>query len=296
MSVVAQQVANDFGRARSKARWRQLAARVLRRSNGLLAFDEIRQGLRAQGQHFGGFRTVSVDQIVGSVGRYRDFDRAFLPRHALMRHRWQSIDRAYYEDASLPPVELYQVGETYFVKDGNHRVSVAREQGQQFIDAWVIELHVPVPVASSGDLENWVRRQDALEFAARTGLVTIELSLCGQYTKLLEHIHVHQWFLGTHRDRKVPWQEAVSSWYEHVYQPVVEVVRECEVLAEFPGRTEADLYLWLSEHQWFLREQGAEAPLCEVAERFVSAFSPRWRWRWGRLVQPRGRPQFRQAA
>ncbi len=285
MSVVAQQVANDFGRARSKARWRQLAARVLRRSNGLLAFDEIRQRLRAQGQHFGGFRTVPIDQIVGSVGRYRDFDRAFLPRHALMRHRWQRIDRAYYEEAALPAIELYQVGETYFVKDGNHRVSVAREQGQQFIDAWVVELHVPVPVASVQEIETWVRRQDQLEFAARTGLATIELTLCGQYEKLLEHIQGHQWFLGGERGSAIAWQEATSSWYEHVYQPVVEVVRECGVLTEFPGRTEADLYLWLSEHQWFLRERGAEAPLCEVAERFVSAFSPRWRRRWGRFFQ-----------
>jgi hypothetical protein len=286
MSVVTERVAHDFGRARSKARWRQLAARVLRRSNALLAFEEIRQRLRAQAQHFGGFRTVPIDKIVGSVGRYRDFDRAFLPRHTQTRERWQKIDRAYYEDTALPPIELYQLGETYFVKDGNHRVSVAREQGQDFIDAWVIELHVPVPIGSLDELEAWVWRQDAFDFAARTGLTSVELSVCGQYEKLLEHIEVHRWFLGNERNTCVAWDEAVRSWHEHVYRPVVEVVRSCAVLADFPGRTEADLYLWLIEHQWFLRERGDNASLGEVAARFASAFSPRWRRRLRRLLPP----------
>jgi hypothetical protein len=282
MAVIAAQVANDFLRARSKARWRNIAARLLRRSNGLLAFDEVRLRLRAQGQHYGGFKTIPIDQIVGSVSRYRDFDRAFLPRHTQTRVRWQRIDRAYYENTALPPIELYQVGETYFVKDGNHRVSVAREQGQEFIDAYVIELHVPVPIASLNDLEAWVTRQDALDFVTRTGLQDIELTLCGQYEKLLEHVEVHRWFLGNERDESIPWPEAVRSWYENVYGPVIEVVRESELLAEFPGRTEADLYLWLIEHQWFLREQGSEAPLRDLVCGYVSAFSPRLRWRWQR--------------
>ncbi len=281
--AVAHQVVEDFGRARDKARWKGLAARLLRRNNALLPFEEMRRGLRAQGQHFGGFRTIPVEQIVGSVSRYRDFDKAFLPRHALTRHRWQSIDRAYYEDTALPPVEVYQLGETYFVKDGNHRVSVAREQGQTFIDAYVIELDVPVPIASPQDLEMWVRRQDALEFISRTGLPDVQLTLCGQYEKLLEHIEVHRWFLGTQQGHPVPWEHAVGSWYEHVYSPVVEVVRDSRVLDEFPGRTEADLYLWLIEHQWFLRENGADAPLRHLVQGFVSRFSPRLRWRWLRF-------------
>ncbi len=285
--LIAEKVADDFGRALGKARWRQLAARVLRRSNGLLAFEETRQRLRAQGQHFGGFRTVPIDQIVGSVSRYRDFDKAFLPKHALTRQRWQSIDRAYYEDTALPAIELYQLGETYFVKDGNHRVSVAREQGQHYIDAWVIQLHVPVPINSLQDLETWVWRQDALDFVSQTLLTDVELTLCGQYEKLLQHIEVHRWFLGTERNADVAWHEAATSWYKNVYQPMVDVVRESEVLKEFPGRTEADLYLWLIEHQWFLRQRGADTPLCELVQGFVSAFSPRWRWRWGRLMQPR---------
>jgi hypothetical protein len=289
--AVSLQVADDFERARRKGLWRRVIARLLRRDITLLRFEETRQLMRAHGQHYGGFRTVPISQIVGSVNRYHDFDRAFLPRHTTTRQRWQSIDRAYYEDTSLPPIELYQLGETYFVKDGNHRVSVAREQGQEFIDAYVIELHVPVPVATLSELEEWVCDQDALDFAAQTRLhdlrpdASVELSLCGQYEKLLEHIRVHRWFLGTDRGECVSWEEAVLSWFDRVYTPIVSAVRESGVLADFPGRTEADLYLWLVEHRWFLQERGeldADAPLEDVARGYAAAYSPRL---WRRLVR-----------
>src|SRR5919199_1057490 len=170
---LAQQVANDFDRARRKAFWRRIAASVLRRDNALLSFEDTRQQLRLQAQHYRGMRTVDVQQIVGSVGRYRDFDRAFLPRQATTRGRWQSIDRAFHEMVPLPPIELYQLGQTYFVKDGNHRVSVAREMGQQFIDAYVIELNTPVPITNLDELEEWIRHQDALDFQTRTQLLEL---------------------------------------------------------------------------------------------------------------------------
>jgi hypothetical protein len=289
--VISIQVADDFERARRKGLWRRLVARLLRRDIALLPFEETRQRLRAQGQHFGGFRTVPINQIVGSVNRYHDFDRAFLPRHTQTRSRWQSIDRAYYEDFALPPIELYQLGEVYFVKDGNHRVSVARERGQVDIDAYVVELDVPVPVGSLDDLEEWVCRQDALDFATRTRLrelrpeAQIELTLCGQYEKLLEHIGVHRWFLGTQRGECVGWDEAVGSWFDRVYTPLVEAVHDSGVLADFPGRTPADLYLWIIEHRWFLQQAGAldpGAPLQDVARGYAAAYSPRL---WRRLVR-----------
>jgi hypothetical protein len=291
--VVALQVAEDFERARRKGLWRRIGARLLRRDNGLLRFEETRQSLRAYSQHYSGIRTVLIDQIVGSVNRYDDFDRAFLPRHTSSRLRWQSIDRAYYEDSHLPPIELYKLGETYFVKDGHHRVSVAREQGQDFIDAQVIELAVPVPIASLDDLEAWVCRQDGLDFLTRTRLLElrpeaqIELTLCGQYAKLLEHIEVHRWYLGTERNASVSWDEAVTSWFDHVYTTVVDTVRESGVLAEFPRRTPADLYVWITEHRWFLQQAGQlepDAPLEGIVRAYAAAYSPRlWR-RLARLI------------
>src|SRR5438034_1530389 len=121
----------DYRRARRRAFMRGVLSWFRRADNALLAFDEVRRGIHAQAQRDGGLREVEIDQIVGSVGRYRDFDRAFLPRQVQTQDRWESVDRAYLDHTELPPVDLYKIGETYFVKDGNHRVSVARERGQR---------------------------------------------------------------------------------------------------------------------------------------------------------------------
>ncbi len=250
----------DYRRARRKAFWRRIGSWLTRADNALLAFEDVRRQLKLQTQHEGGLHAVPIEQIVGSVGRYRDFDRAFLPRQVATRSRWESIDRANIEGISLPAIELYKIGETYFVKDGNHRVSVARGRGQVFLDARVIEVDAPTPITSAADLLDWVRRQDALAFHASTGIgrlrpgVRIDLTLPGQYEKLLEHISVHRWYLGIEAQREIPYSAAVASWYDRVYLPTVEAVRSTDALRDFPNRTEADLYLWITEHHWYLHK------------------------------------------
>lgn len=276
-------VNSDYDHARRKALWRRVIMSLTRRRNELLRFDQVRQQLRAQGRHAAGSRQVPVDAVVGSVGRYHDFDAAFLPRRAQTRPRWLSIDRAHHEEVSLPPVELYKLGETYFVKDGNHRVSVARERGQAFVDAYVIEVQSPVPITCLSELEEWLENEDAVEFLAATRLMELRpqanvcLTLCGQYEKLLEHIAVHRWFMGIELQREVGYDEAVASWYDRVYVPVVEGLRETELQREFPKRTEADLYLWLIEHLWYLREAGElddGASLAESARTHAARLRP----------------------
>jgi len=232
-----------------------------RSDNALLAFDEVRRGIHAQAQREGGFREVPIDQIVGSVGRYRDFDRAFLPRQVQTRDRWESVDRAHLDGTELPPVDLYKIGDTYFVKDGNHRVSVARERGQAFIDAHVIEVAAPAPVHSVEDLLDWIRDQDALSFYETTHIselrpdARIELTLPGQYEKLLEHISTHRWYMGIEQKREIPYREAVASWYDRIYLPTIEAIRATDALRDFPNRSEADLYLWVTEHHWYLHQE-----------------------------------------
>jgi len=282
------QVHADFEHARRKASWRSVINRLMGRRTELLRFEEVRRQLRAQGRHDAGARPVLLDAIVGSVGRYRDFDTAFLPLQTQTKRRWLSIDRAHYDDLALPPVELYRLGEVYFVKDGNHRVSVARERGQVYVDAVVIELHAPVPIGSLAELEDWIGQQDAVEFHSATQLLflrpeaQVQLTVPGQYEQLLEHISVHRWFLGIESDREIPYAEAVASWYDRVYVPIVEGIREASMLREFPKRTEADLYLWLIEHLWYLREAGEldeTASLDEAArfyaDAYAESFSPR---------------------
>ena len=121
-----EQLANsDFERAVSRGFWRQILNWFKGTDNQLLPFDEVRARLPMYGQHYVGMRQVEVNKIVGSFGRYRDFDRVFLPLQRKTKDRWVSIDKAHYKQIPLPPVELYKIGDIYFVKDGNHRVSVA---------------------------------------------------------------------------------------------------------------------------------------------------------------------------
>jgi hypothetical protein len=250
----------DYRRARRRAFMRGVLSWFRRSDNALLAFEEVRRGIHAQAQREGGLREVPIDQIVGSVGRYRDFDRAFLPRQARTRDRWESVDRAHHDGTELPAVDLYKIGDTYFVKDGNHRVSVARERGQVFIDAHVIEVRTPAPVHSAEDLLEWIRDQDALSFYETTHInelrpdARIELTLPGQYEKLLEHISTHRWYLGIEAKREISYAEAVASWYDRIYLPTVEAVRSTDALGDFPHRSEADLYLWVTEHHWYLHQ------------------------------------------
>ncbi len=270
-------VRGDYERARRKSFVRAIASWLRRSDNALLAFDEMRRGIHAQTQRDGGLREVPIDQIVGSVGRYRDFDRAFLPLQVRTRDRWESVDRAHRDGTEVPPIELYRIGEVYFVKDGNHRVSVARERGQAFIDAHVTEVRAPAPVDSVEDLLDFIRDSDALAFYEKTDLLRlrpdarIELTLPGQYDKLLEHISTHRWYLGTEQTREISYPDAVASWYDRVYLPTIEAIRKTGALRDFPNRTEADLYLWTTEHHWYLHK--AAHPQGESLEMIVKEYA-----------------------
>ena len=133
----------NFERATRKANWRDRLSWLTRSDNDLMSLDEILRCLPVKNRHYLGFQFVLVGKIVGSEGRYHEFDRAFLPRQFHTKDRWINVDKAHYKAISLPPVELLKIGQNYFVRDGNHRVSVARMHGQEFIDAYVTEISTP---------------------------------------------------------------------------------------------------------------------------------------------------------
>ncbi len=275
-SDIDSRVHQDFARARSKSFLRELWALLRGKRNTLLSYDEVKERLRIGGPIHRGVRTVEVAKIVGSVNRYRDFDQAFLPARNSLADRWQRVDRAFYEDVSLPPVVLYKVGDIYFVVDGHHRVSVAREQGQEFIEAEVRECKVKVPVGPDLRPEDLEILGAKVEFLDRTGLdrirpgADIELSVPDGYSRMLEHIAVHRYFMGLEQQRAISEEEAVAHWYDTVYLPIVGVIRERGVLEEFSGRTEGDLYLWVLDRQQFLHDHGQELASPEAAaEAFV---------------------------
>ncbi|MEN6481755.1 MAG: DUF4032 domain-containing protein [Anaerolineaceae bacterium] len=272
----------DFDQALAKGFWRSVISWFTQSRNTLLPFDEIRQKIKFDSQYYIGVKEIPVDKIVGSVGRYQDFDRAFLPRHEYIRSRWTSIDRAFYEDVILPPIEVYKIGEIYFVKDGNHRVSVARERGQMYIDASVIEISLPVKIDEKTNFETIILKIEQAEFLEKTKIneispeIEIELTLPGQYQKLIEHIEVHRYFLGENKQQEISWSEAVTDWLNTVYLPLIKVIEARKLLKGFPNRTSADLYLWIIEHLWYLREEfKQEITIEEAAEHFSEMFAER---------------------
>jgi hypothetical protein len=272
----------DFESARRKSFRRSVFSWISKRNNQLLPFDEVRKTLPMTGQHYIGLREVEIDQIVGSVGRYQDFDRAFLPKQTHTRVRWERVDAAILKDIILPPIEVYKIGEAYFVKDGNHRVSVAREKGQSYIDAYVIEIDSPISIDANTNVDDLIRLSEKARFLAQTRinilcpLAVIELTVPGGYDKLYEHIRVHQYFMGQRRQQEIFQDQAVVSWYDEVYLPLVYVIRENQILKEFPGRTEADLYLWIIEHLYYLRQDfQRDFSLQDAAGNFTRNFSQR---------------------
>ena len=146
-----EQVDADFTRARRRARLRALVARIRREhaSNRLLSFDAVRREREANNRLHRGTRVVEADRIIGSVGRWRDFDRSFLPARASVGHKWKRIDRAFQRGEELPPVVLYEIGDAYFVVDGHHRVSVARYHDVPTVEASVAEFHPNRPAAQA---------------------------------------------------------------------------------------------------------------------------------------------------
>jgi len=277
---VAARVHTDFARARTKAFLRDVLGTILGWPKQLLSYDQVRQKLHIGGPIYRGVHSVELARIVGSVNRYVDFDRAFLPLHNRIANRWQQIDQAFYEDVSLPPVVLYKVGEVYFVVDGHHRVSVARQQGQEYIDAEVRECRVKVPVAPDLRPEDLEVLGARVEFLERTGLdrlrpqAKLELTIPDGYSRMLEHIAVHRYFMGLDERRDISDDEAVTHWYDHVYGPIIHIIRERNILSEFPGRTEADLYLWILDHQQFLHDSGRGlSPPALAAEEYLESLT-----------------------
>ncbi len=262
---LTQRVHSDFSRARFKAFLNRIQSVLSGRPSTLLSYDDVKSALHIGGAVYRGVQTVRVEQIVGSLNRYHQFDRAFLPMEDRIGSRWQSVDRAFYQEISLPPVVLYKIGQVYFVVDGHHRVSVAREQGQEFIEADVRECASRVNITPDLKPEDLTILGEKVNFLERTHIddlrpdSRIRLTIPDGFDRMLQHIAVHRYFMGLDLKRDVPEDEAITDWYDKVYMPIVKVIRKSRILKDFPGKTEGDLYLWVLDHQRYLAEQEGQS-------------------------------------
>jgi hypothetical protein len=242
----------DFETARIQAFLRDAGSVIRGDTRPLLSFDEVRRAARLEGQSYRGLKDVPIADIRGSVGRPNDFDASFLPVKPQMRKRWEQLDAAMRSGEAVPPIEVYHLGEIYFVKDGHHRVSVARRLGWKTIPARVIEVRTRAPLSGDMDAAALLQAKEYVDFLERSQLdrvrpeASIAVSRLGRYDRIFEDILGHRYFLGLQQYREVGIGEASASWYDNVYKPIADLIREYDILAHFPGRTEADLYLWIT--------------------------------------------------
>lgn len=256
-----------FQSARGKVFWQDVISLLRGKPAELWSFEEIKRRLRLREERYKGLQDVPLDRIVGSVGRYRDFSSSFLPKREEMRERWSRVYAMTNSMEGVPPIELYQIDDVYFVRDGNHRVSVARQLGTPTIEAHVTELPTTIDLEPGMSYEELEAAEAYAAFLDTTRLdrsrphhISMQLSNPTRYVDLLAHIYLHQLVMEHEGIEVCNLDKAASDWYDNVLRPAVTLIRKYEVMQYFPGRTEADLYLWLVEHLAEVKElYGEEA-------------------------------------
>jgi nucleotide-binding universal stress UspA family protein len=266
----------DFDQARKEAALQDLLAGLRRKSRELIAFDDIQARFSVIPSAKEEIRSIQLDAVVGSVGRYNDFNRDFLPRNPSDMDRWTSVKRARDANIDLPPIKVYQVGEIFFVIDGNHRVSVAKRRGETEIRASVIEIPARVELTREDSVEEVVRKAALNGFLEATRLdehpdrPAFHTTETGSYPVLLQQIEMVRYRAQPEADDEVPLTKAARIWYEDHYLPIVEILQGQNLLKHYPDRTETDLYVWLLEnHQALADEFGWGVHLETVAANLV---------------------------
>jgi len=280
-NFITLQASEDFTRARGKALLSQIQNFLNTDRDNLLSFHDVKDILKPKNEVYMGNRTVPIKQIAGSEGRYHDFNKFFLPRKEHLRYRWQRVDEAHIGDIILPPILLYEIGGIYFVRDGNHRVSVSKMQNVEFIDAEVIKLSTEVnlkPSMTTDELrialieyEKNIFYTETL-FGDLTGYKDLNFSSPGRYDVIYNHILVHKYYLNENIEKEIPFNDALVSWYNNVYNPIIKVIRDHWLLVNFPGRTEADLYVWIIKHWDFLKKKYGTYSLSNAAMDFSKKY------------------------
>ncbi len=262
---------SEFSRARMRGFVETILDLIKGHHMHLLSFDEVVGKLRLKQAIYRGLHDIPVKNIVGSTGRYEDFTRRFLPRSGVKRakERWRNIYTLAVTGKGFPPIDVYKIDQVYFVKDGNHRVSVARDLGWETIQAHVTELPSPISLDPDVGPDELLIKEECAYFLEKTQLdksrpeskESIDITAPGGYRRLLNHIELHRYLLEEEQgdplaeDKETAFQLAAASWYDNVYLPIIDAVRQVHILDQFPKRTETDLYIWLIKNQAALRKR-----------------------------------------
>ena len=270
-----QDARTDFSRARRRRRLSDLSARLRREPddvNVILPFDEVIAALGKRSERRIGLQTIPLDSIVGTVDRTREFDRSFRPTSHRVRQRWERVARAMRKGEPMPPIEAYRVGELHFVVDGHHRVSVGRQLGHDVIEADVTEIVTEVPVDRETMVHDLALKGHERLFFERVPLAAearerIKIADEWRYAELAECVEAWGFRASQARREFLSRQQVAALWFEHEFVPVVELLRDQNLIR--PAETETEAYVRVVNLRYMLLRTHAwdESVLAELRDR-----------------------------
>ncbi|MDY2843605.1 MAG: transcriptional regulator [Treponema sp.] len=288
-SMLSSETEDDFSKARHKALFNEVQHFLNPDEATLISFSDIKKLLKPANETYEGMKVVPVKLIVGSEGRYQDFDNRFFPKNIHLKTRWEHIDMAHINDIPLPPISLYELGGLYFVRDGNHRVSVAKTKGIEFIDAEVVSLQSEIKLRPGDSLKKMTKQVIEYEkrvFYSETGFgdVTdywsLDFSVPGQYDVIYNHILTHKYYINMNKTEEIGMDKAIMSWFLTVYLPTIKIIDKYHIMRYFKGRTKSDLYVWVIKYWDEIKQKyGSAFTLDDIAGSFLKKFRPRFSFR-----------------
>ena len=285
--MLSSQTDEDFLKARNKALFNEVQHFLKPDEASLISFTDIKKILKPSNEVYKGMQVIPVNLIVGSEGRYRDFDNHFFPKSIHLKERWEHIDMAHYQDVNLPPITLYELGGLYFVRDGNHRVSVAKARGIENIDAEVVSLQSEIKLNVGDTKEKMIKQVINYEkrvfysetnFGDITDYWRLDFSTTGQYDVIYNHILIHKYYINQNQTEEISIIDAITSWFNTVYLPVINVIEHQHIMKRFPHRTVSDMYVWIIKYWDNLKKKfGQDFSLDKAASDFTEKYGKSFR-------------------
>lgn len=278
MSFLTAQTEEDFNRAKNKAFFNEIQHFLSPEEASLISLNDVKQMLKPTNETYIGMKVIPIEKIVGSEGRYNDFDNRFFPKSSHLKNRWEHVDQAAIESIDLPPIKVYEIAGLYFVRDGNHRVSVAKARGTEFIDAEVVSLQSEIVLKKPDNINDIVKQIINYEkrvFYSETGFGDItdywclDFSRTGRYDVIYNHILTHKYYINQGKTEEISMEDALLSWFNNVYVPIATIIQEKHILRSFPKRTIGDLYVWIVRYWDDLKQKfGDNISLTDVVSDF----------------------------
>jgi nucleotide-binding universal stress UspA family protein len=291
-----QDALDDFYSARLQAALEEVGARITGTASDLLQYEEVRRRFNAIESPMRELREIPLDAIVGSVDRSQDFSRKLMPLNMRNKERWIKVRSLTENMSGLPPIEVYQMGDVYFIIDGHHRASVARESGATKIEAYVRKVITRVPISPEDDPEDLIVKAEYADFLTKTRLdetrpeANLLGTIPGQYEKLQQYIEGYQSLKNSQQKEETTFEQAAADWYDEVYLPVLNVIRTRNIIRWFSDRTEADLFTWIMDYRARSEEElGWAVTTRDVAENMTYYYARDIRYRlmrlWNELIR-----------